>query len=332
MPVDTHATQPGTPGGVPSERWQLLWSHREQLLRVARRRSTSLEDAEDAVHEALLRAVENPHLDDERIGAWLTTVVVRLCADRHRQVDREARAGSRGALASPEPVPVEEVVCDRAEANWLARRSAELPARQAQALRLRSEDLEVGQVAQRMGLSYRTVESLLARARRTLRHSLAATLSAAVGLWARPRTWPAAAKAAVLAAGGTAVTLAAVVVTQPAAVGPAAPGSAPTPAVRPSSAAGAHVPGASRTTASKPPPTMTRTPAATATSSATAAPGAATTSAGGSKLPLPSVSLPPVPSLLPSSMPSLPLPGSGVPVSGLSVSGLPVSGASPLRP
>jgi RNA polymerase sigma factor (sigma-70 family) len=293
-----------------------LWSHREHLLKVARRRSMSLEDAEDAVHEALLRGVENPHLDDERIGAWLTTVVVRLCADRYRQVDREARAGSRGALAAPEPVPIDEVVCDRAEASWLAGRSAELPARQAQALRLKSEDLEVGQVAQKMGLSYRTVESLLARARRTLRHSLAATLSAAVGMWAHPRTWPAAAKAAVLAAGGTAVTLAAVVVTQPAAAGPAAPGSARTPAVSPSSAAGTPVARASRTTASTSPTPTSLTPAASATPSATAAPGAPTTSAGGSKLPLPSVSLPPVPSLLPSALPSLPLPGSGVPVSG----------------
>jgi RNA polymerase sigma factor (sigma-70 family) len=331
MPVDTHAAQFGAPGGVPSDRWQLLWSHREQLLRVARRRSMSLEDAEDAVHEALLRAVEAPHLDDERIGAWLTTVVVRLCADRHRQVDREARAGSRGALAAPEAVPIEEVVCDRAEASWLAGRSAELPARQAQALRLRSEDLEVGQVAQRMGLSYRTVESLLARARRTLRHSLAATLSAAVGLWAHFRAWPAAAKAAVVAGGGTAVTLAAMVVTLPAAAGPAAPGPALRPAVSPSSAARALVPRASRT-ASTPPPSTSPTPAATATPSATTAPGTAATSAGGSKLSLPAVPLPPVPSLLPSSMPSLPLPGSGLPGSGLPGSGVPVSGATPPGP
>jgi RNA polymerase sigma factor (sigma-70 family) len=301
----------------------------------------SLEDAEDAVHEALLRAVESPHLDDERIGAWLTTVVVRLCADRYRQVDREARAGSRGALAAPEPVPIDEAVCDRAEASWLAGRSAELPARQAQALRLKSEDLEVGQVAQRMGLSYRTVESLLARARRTLRHSLAATLSAAVALWAHSRTWPAGAKAAALAAGGAAVTLAAVVVTLPAAAGPAAPGPARTSAVGPSSAAGAHGPGASRTTGSTPPPTSP-TPPVTATPSATAAPGAATTSAGGSKLPLPSVSLPPAPSLLPSALPSLPLLGKAVPTSSVPLSGVPtpavptssvpLSGGSPLRP
>ncbi|MGW1881549.1 RNA polymerase sigma factor [Streptomyces sp. NPDC001970] len=172
------------------DRWQRAWSHREQLLKVARRRSMSVEDAEDAVHEAMLRAAENPHLDDERLGAWLTTVTMRLCVDRYRQVHREAEVHNSPTLITPGPAPVEDVVCDRAEAKWLAVRSGELPARQAEALWLKAEDLDVGQVAVKMGLSYRTVESLLARARRTLRNSLAATLGLAVWLCdrCRPRT------------------------------------------------------------------------------------------------------------------------------------------------
>ncbi|MGP3952857.1 sigma-70 family RNA polymerase sigma factor [Streptomyces sp. 7N604] len=182
MAANTHPAHSRGSYGGSEERWRRMWSHREQLLKVARRRSMSLEDAEDAVHEAMLRAVENPHVDEERLGAWLTTVTMRLCADRYRQVNREAQVGSRSTFAVPPPPPVEEEVCDRAEAKWLASRSDELPARQAEALWLKSEDLDVGQVARKMGLSYRTVESLLARARRTLRNSLAATLGAA--LWA----------------------------------------------------------------------------------------------------------------------------------------------------
>ncbi|MXM63936.1 sigma-70 family RNA polymerase sigma factor [Streptomyces sp. HUCO-GS316] len=189
------------------ERWQRMWSHREQLLKVARRRSMSLEDAEDAVHEAMLRAAERPDLDDERLAAWLTTVTMRLCVDRYRQVNREAEVRTSPTLIAPGPVPVEEAVCDRAEARWLAVRSGELPARQAEALRLKSEDLDVGQVASRMGLSYRTVESLLARARRTLRNSLAATLGFALFLVGRgrPRT---VGKTQAVAAASTAATLA----------------------------------------------------------------------------------------------------------------------------
>ncbi|MET9967000.1 sigma-70 family RNA polymerase sigma factor, partial [Streptomyces sp. NPDC006356] len=188
-------------------RWQHMWSHREQLLKVARRRSMSQEDAEDAVHEAMLRAAERPDLDDERLAAWLTTVTMRLCVDRYRQVNREAEVRTSPTLIAPGPVPVDEAVCDRAEAKWLAVRSGELPARQAEALRLKSEDLDVGQVAVRMGLSYRTVESLLARARRSLRQSLAATLGFAVFLigWGRPRP---PGRTPALAAASTAASLA----------------------------------------------------------------------------------------------------------------------------
>ncbi|MFG2755540.1 sigma-70 family RNA polymerase sigma factor [Streptomyces wuyuanensis] len=183
------AARGGPREGASQERWQRAWSHREDLLKVARRRSISAEDAEDAVHEAMLRAAENPHLDDERLGAWLTTVTMRLCVDRYRQVNREAEVRSSPRLVAPRPAPLEEVVCDRAEARWLAVRSGELPARQAEALRLKSEDLDVGEVAREMGLSYRTVESLLARARRTLRASLAGTLGLVLWLLGRrPRT------------------------------------------------------------------------------------------------------------------------------------------------
>ncbi|MEU0375588.1 sigma-70 family RNA polymerase sigma factor [Streptomyces sp. NPDC006283] len=188
MATEMQPAQFDGPGRESSqERWQRAWSHREDLLKVARRRSMTPEDAEDAVHEAMLRAAENPHLDDDRLGAWLTTVTMRLCVDRHRQVNREAEVRSLPALHAAVPVPIEEAVCDRAEAKWLAVRSGELPARQAEALWLKSEDLDVGQVAAKMGLSYRTVESLLARARRTLRNSLVATLGLVLWLCGRDR-------------------------------------------------------------------------------------------------------------------------------------------------
>jgi RNA polymerase sigma factor (sigma-70 family) len=212
------------------DRWEHMWSHREHLLKVARRRSVSQEDAEDAVHEAMLRAAERPDLDDERLAAWLTTVTMRLCVDRYRQVNREAEVHTRPTLHAPGPVTVEEAVCDRAEARWLAVRSGELPARQAEALWLKSEDLDVGQVAVKMGLSYRTVESLLARARRTLRNSLAATLGFALFLigWGRPRGTG---RAHAVAAASTAATLAVAGFVLPYALD--SDGSGPAPAPRP---------------------------------------------------------------------------------------------------
>lgn len=206
------AGEAGEAGDPGDERWRRMWSHREQLLKVARRRSMSVEDAEDAVHEAMLRAGENPNIDDERLAAWLTTVTMRLCVDRYRQLNREAEVSNRPALAPSAPVPVEEVVCDRAEAKWLARRSESLPARQAEALRLKSEDLDVDQVATQMGLSYEATESLLARARRAMRSSLAGTLALAVWL---VRGRPEAGSAHAVALASTAVTLAALGIALP---------------------------------------------------------------------------------------------------------------------
>ena len=90
--------------------------------------------------------------------------------------------------------------------------SRSLPARQAEALRLKSEDLDVAQVATEMGLSYEATESLLARARRALRTSLASTLALAAWL-GRGRFETGGAQAAAVAS--TAATLAVLGITLP---------------------------------------------------------------------------------------------------------------------
>lgn len=170
------------------DRWQRVLSHRESLLKVARRRSMNVYDAEDAVHEAMVRAAENANVDDARLGAWLTSVTIRLCVDRFRQINREAEVHTRSARAAARPATVEEAVCDQAEAKWLADHSADLPMRQAEVLSLRAQGLDIAQISQRTGLSYQAVRSLLARARRALRAVLATTLALAVWVWrGRPR-------------------------------------------------------------------------------------------------------------------------------------------------
>ncbi|MEU9477463.1 sigma-70 family RNA polymerase sigma factor [Streptomyces sp. NPDC048191] len=316
MPADAEAAD---------ERWQLMWSHREQLLKVARRRSMSQEDAEDAVHEAMLRAAERPDLDDERLGAWLTTVTMRLCVDRYRQVNREAEVGRRPTLVAPGPVPVEEAVCDRAEARWLAVRSGELPARQAEALRLKSEDLDVSQVAVRMGLSYRTVESLLARARRTLRASLAGTLGLVLFVIGRGRP-RGGGKVQAVAVTSTAATLVVAGFVLPYALGGGGGTAAPAP--RPAVSSGTKV--VRNDSTGQPPAPGTRRPSAPAPARAAARP-----SAGASAVPLSVPTLPKVPSpRLPelptrSAVPSVPPLPSAPPLPSVS---LPVPTPSVLSP
>ena len=288
------------------ERWQRMWSHREQLLKVARRRSMSQEDAEDAVHEAMLRAAERLDLDDERLGAWLTTVTMRLCVDRYRQVNREAEVHVSPTLIAPGPVPVEEAVCDRAEAKWLAVRSGELPARQAEALWLKSEDLDVSQVAVKMGLSYRTVESLLARARRTLRNSLAATLGFLLFLLGRGRL-KAGGKAQAVAVASTAATLAVAGFVLPYALdGGGGTTTAPHPSVAPG--AGALRTDSTGTSQAR------RSPSPSATSATPPAAGPP-----GDGTPVVPLSVPPLPEVSAPTVPKVP----GVP-SVPTVSGLPM--------
>lgn len=196
-------------GGCPSARWERIWSHREQLLRVARRRSASAEDAEDAVHEAMVRAAQSADVDEDRLGAWLTSVTVRLCADRFRQVNREAQAHTRWVRTIPGAVTVEEAICDRAEAAWLAGRSGDLPKRQAEALGLQAEGMDLSEIARHMGLSYRAVQSLLARARKALRAILAGTLAVAVFVWrGRPRATPGATQTVALVSAAASLAIA----------------------------------------------------------------------------------------------------------------------------
>ncbi|MER7837904.1 sigma-70 family RNA polymerase sigma factor [Streptomyces sp. NPDC096040] len=289
IPADTAAAD---------ERWQRMWSHREQLLKVARRRSMSQEDAEDAVHEAMLRAAERPDLDDERLGAWLTTVTMRLCVDRYRQVNREAEVGSRPTLVAPGPVPVEEAVCDRAEAKWLAVRSGELPARQAEALRLKSEDLDVSQVAVRMGLSYRTVESLLARARRTLRASLAGTLGLVLFLVGRGRL-RGGGKAQVVAVTSTAATLAVAGFVLPYTLNAGGNGNGPAP--RPAVSSDAQVRRSDAVGRGRTPKTRASSPPAPGARGRTPSP------TGGTSLPLP-VPVASLPDVSSSPLSELPVP------------------------
>ncbi|WP_306187459.1 RNA polymerase sigma factor [Streptomyces sp. MK5] len=339
------ATDMSADTAAADERWQRMWSHREQLLKVARRRSMSQEDAEDAVHEAMLRAAERPDLDDERLGAWLTTVTMRLCVDRYRQVHREAEVGSRPTLVAPGPIPVEEAVCDRAEAKWLAVRSGELPARQAEALRLRSEDLDVSQVAMRMGLSYRTVESLLARARRTLRASLAGTLGLVLFLVGRGRP-RGGGYAQAVAVTSTAATLVVAGFMLPYALDGGGSGNGPAP--RPAISSDAQVVGGEAASRGRAPGTPAPSPSAPGARGRTATPSGGTSSPlrvpvpslpEASASPLSKLSVPQVPEVpkvpgLPATVPSLPATVPDLPTTSAvsSIPSLPPASAVPAVP
>jgi hypothetical protein len=109
---------------------------------------------------------------------------------------------------------LEEQVCDRFEAVWAASLAAELlPPRQAEALHLTAAGYDVQQVASELGVNYRAAESLLARARRTLRAALTAGVGAVAWSWRGP--WTAASNSASLALASAVVAAGVAVATAP---------------------------------------------------------------------------------------------------------------------
>jgi len=80
--------------------------HYPLMVRKARALLRSDMDAEDAVQDAMLSLLEAPHLFStiERIGGWLSTLVVRRCADllrsKVRRREKEANAAIEEMIAA----------------------------------------------------------------------------------------------------------------------------------------------------------------------------------------------------------------------------------------
>ncbi|MGH3906264.1 MAG: RNA polymerase sigma factor [Pseudonocardiaceae bacterium] len=190
--ADQEQDCPEPPSETSAARWRRIWACRTVLLTVARRHGADAHSADDVAHEAMLRAADHPEIGDDQLQAWLVAVTRRLCIDGYRRRSSEARrwerASGRAMVQQPEQHP-EELVCDRAEAVWAASLAAELlPPRQAEALKLTAAGSDVKQVASELGVNYRAAESLLARARRTLRAALTAGAGVVAWIWRGPAT------------------------------------------------------------------------------------------------------------------------------------------------
>ena len=67
---------------------------RPQFRRIAYRMLGTLDEADDAVQEAWIRLSRTDESSVENLGAWLTTVVSRVCLDMLRAGGRAARSSS----------------------------------------------------------------------------------------------------------------------------------------------------------------------------------------------------------------------------------------------
>jgi RNA polymerase sigma factor (sigma-70 family) len=160
-----------------SDKWSAIWLHHDSLLRLALPRVSSESDAEDVVHEAMALAAAKPDLDLDTAGAWLNRVVRNRCADlaRERSYSQKCVVYEHGRARVQSPT--EEGVCDRAEAAFLNQLLQTLPSRQHEALLHASEGMSNAQIATVMSTTVKAIESLLVKARRTLRTAAAAVVA-----------------------------------------------------------------------------------------------------------------------------------------------------------
>jgi len=165
---------------------ELVTTHYPSLMATARRRLGNEEDAKDAVQETLLRALlafdRFGDSGDWRLGAWLHTILLHVCADTPRR---------QRPTAPLDEWVLETVVDDRDEtvsdpvALAAVRRAiSELPTSHRQAFELRLvDDLPYDQVAGLLGISEVNARAKVRRARLALQRSLGKN-GAVKGAWA----------------------------------------------------------------------------------------------------------------------------------------------------
>ena len=153
----------------------LVERHSERFYRLAFRYLQNRETAEDVVQDAFVKLWENPNLwqagRNAKFTTWFYRIVVNLCLDVRKK-------------KKPEPLEDDTQVIDERETadqsmmraqqqQMLEREIAALPERQRTALNLCfSEDLSNQEAAEVMGLKLNAFQSLIMRAKTTLKERM----------------------------------------------------------------------------------------------------------------------------------------------------------------
>jgi RNA polymerase sigma-70 factor (ECF subfamily) len=157
----------------------LVERHTERFYRTAYRYVQNKEAAEDIVQDAFLKLWEDPGKwqpqRKAKFTTWFYRVVVNLCLDwqkkkRPVELDEEAPLADEGET-------VETMMIRTQEQKMLEREIAALPERQQTALNLCfDEGLSNQEAADVMGLNLKALQSLIMRAKTTLKARLNAYL------------------------------------------------------------------------------------------------------------------------------------------------------------
>ena len=148
-----------------------------RLLSLAERMLGRRVEAEEVAQEVFVRVWKQaPHWQSgrARFDTWLHRVALNLCYDRLRRRREEAPDDDADEPAADRAEAPDELLEVKQRGRRVARALADLPQRQREALVLQYyQELSNGEAAELMGIGIEALESLLVRARRSLRARLA---------------------------------------------------------------------------------------------------------------------------------------------------------------
>ena len=156
----------------------LVRRHKEPLYRLLRRYTGDSDEAYEAAHEAFIAAWSAlKRYDPNRaFGPWLRTIAINKARDRgRRMLVRRVIFGSKDlddteALEKADPAPgAEHMVLEDEQARRLDRAVSRLPGPLKEALILTAfEGISQQQAAEMLGVSVKTIETRVYRARKLL--------------------------------------------------------------------------------------------------------------------------------------------------------------------
>lgn len=200
-----------------------LLDHWPAMVRVARSVLGSRDDAEECASAALAQVLTRRPHDVGNYEAFMVTVAKRRAIDMRRAQGRSRQREARlAASTSLTVVDVAEDITNKAEARWADATARRLLSPKVYGLlQMVADDVPVPEIAQRLQLTTRAVESHLLRARRMMRAALAKTLAglAVLGLGLR-RLLPSASPAMAATAAALLLAVPFVEATRPREVGP----------------------------------------------------------------------------------------------------------------
>ena len=153
----------------------LVERHTDRFYRLAYRYLQSKEAAEDVVQDAFLKLWENPALwqpqRNSKFTTWFYRVVVNLCLDLRKR-KRPAVLEDETSIIDERP-PADEMMIRAQEQDALEKEIGSLPERQRSALNLCFDlGLTNQEAAEIMGLRLKALQSLIMRAKTTLKERM----------------------------------------------------------------------------------------------------------------------------------------------------------------